>query len=64
MASKLCKKDGYNKCVDDSCDPEVNGYPIQGLDCDSYGCDYNPYRLGVPDFYGKGKTLDTKKKFT
>ncbi|KAF9876763.1 exoglucanase 1 precursor [Colletotrichum karsti] len=32
--------------------------------CDKDGCDYNPYRLGVTDFYGPGKTVDTTKKFT
>jgi len=26
--------------------------------------DFNPYRLGVKDFYGKGKTVDTSKPFT
>ena len=26
--------------------------------------DFNPYRLGVTDFYGKGKTVDTSKPFT
>ncbi|KAG9253716.1 cellulose 1,4-beta-cellobiosidase [Emericellopsis atlantica] len=32
--------------------------------CDANGCDFNPYRLGVTDFYGKGKTVDTSKPFT
>ncbi|KAJ0273159.1 hypothetical protein Brms1b_012739 [Colletotrichum noveboracense] len=32
--------------------------------CDSDGCDYNPYRLGVTDFYGIGGDVDTSKKFT
>ncbi|GKT56113.1 exoglucanase 1 [Colletotrichum tofieldiae] len=33
-------------------------------DCDANGCDFNPYRMGVTSFYGKGKTVDTSKKFT
>jgi cellulose 1,4-beta-cellobiosidase len=33
-------------------------------DCDANGCDYNPYRMGNKDFYGKGLTVDTSKKFT
>ncbi|PVH87632.1 glycoside hydrolase family 7 protein [Cadophora sp. DSE1049] len=32
--------------------------------CDADGCDFNSYRMGVLDFYGKGKTLDTTKKMT
>jgi cellulose 1,4-beta-cellobiosidase len=32
--------------------------------CDANGCDYNPYRIGNTDFYGKGLTVDTSKKFT
>lgn len=32
--------------------------------CDANGCDFNPYRMGVKDFYGEGKTLDTSKPFT
>lgn len=32
--------------------------------CDANGCDYNPYRMGNTEFYGKGKTVDTSKKFT
>lgn len=32
--------------------------------CDPDGCDFNSYRMGVKDFYGKGKTVDTSKKFT
>ncbi len=32
--------------------------------CDADGCDFNSYRMGVTDFYGKGMTLDTSKKMT
>lgn len=32
--------------------------------CDAQGCDFNPYRMELRDFYGLGKTIDTKKKFT
>jgi len=32
--------------------------------CDPEGCSYNPTRMGTPDFYGKGKTVDTSRNFT
>ncbi|KAG9049012.1 hypothetical protein FS837_011486 [Tulasnella sp. UAMH 9824] len=32
--------------------------------CDPDGCDFNPYRMGNPSFYGSGKTIDTTEKFT
>lgn len=33
----------------------INTYPS--------GCDYNPYRMGNPSFYGPSKTLDTGTRF-
>ena len=32
--------------------------------CDPDGCDFNPYREDVTDFYGPGMTIDTNSKFT
>jgi cellulose 1,4-beta-cellobiosidase len=32
--------------------------------CDKNGCDFNPYRLGQPDFYRTNATVDTTKPFT
>lgn len=32
--------------------------------CDKDGCDLNPYRFGVKEFFGPGKTIDTTKPFT
>ena len=32
--------------------------------CDPDGCDFNAYRMGNPNFYGPGKTVDTTSKFT
>ncbi|CRK40294.1 hypothetical protein BN1723_018767, partial [Verticillium longisporum] len=29
--------------------------------CDANGCDYNPYRLGNPEFYGKNKVVNTNE---
>ncbi|KAJ7600734.1 cellulase CEL7A [Mycena floridula] len=32
--------------------------------CDQAGCDFNSFRMGDTGFYGPGKTIDTKSKFT
>lgn len=32
--------------------------------CDMDGCDLNPYRAGVKDFFGPGMTVDTSKPIT
>lgn len=32
--------------------------------CDNVGCEFNPYRMDQRDFFGPGKVIDTKKKFT
>jgi cellulose 1,4-beta-cellobiosidase len=32
--------------------------------CDKDGCDFNSWRMGDQTFLGKGKTVDTSKKFT
>ncbi|KAH6909061.1 cellobiohydrolase I-I [Coprinopsis sp. MPI-PUGE-AT-0042] len=51
---------GYERCTgQDRNVPDRYG----GL-CDPDGCDFNPYRQGVKDFYGAGLTVDTSKKFT
>ncbi|KAJ8123352.1 hypothetical protein ONZ43_g676 [Nemania bipapillata] len=58
-----CKNNAYHVCETDGCGGTYSDDRFAG-DCDANGCDYNPYRMGNPDFYGKGKTLDTSKKFT
>jgi cellulose 1,4-beta-cellobiosidase len=35
-----------------------------GGTCDPDGCDFNPYRMGVTNFYGPGETIDTSSPFT
>lgn len=32
--------------------------------CDKDGCDLNPFRVNATDFYGVGKTIDSKKPVT
>lgn len=58
-----CDNNGLSVCTGDKCGGTYSGTRYAGT-CDPDGCDYNPYRFGVKDFYGKGKTIDTTKKFT
>ncbi|KAK4203477.1 family 7 putative glycoside hydrolase [Triangularia verruculosa] len=66
MSSHICEHDDYNPCDGPYCkpgyiDPDDRAAPPQ---CARYGCQYNPYRMGVREFYGKGKVVDTTKRFT
>lgn len=58
-----CTDNGYHVCEKDGCGGTYSEDRFAGK-CDANGCDYNPYRMGNKDFYGKGKTVDTSKKFT
>ncbi|KAK3373200.1 glycoside hydrolase [Lasiosphaeria ovina] len=58
-----CVDNKYHVCETTGCGGTYSDDRFSG-DCDANGCDYNPYRMGNPDFYGKGKTVDTTKKFT
>ncbi|CAN9172669.1 unnamed protein product [Alternaria sp. RS040] len=54
---------GETRCDGDGCGGTYSADRYAGV-CDPDGCDFNSYRMGVKDFYGKGKTVDTSKKFT
>ncbi|KAK3319570.1 cellulose 1,4-beta-cellobiosidase [Cercophora scortea] len=58
-----CQNSAQHSCSGDDCGGTYSATRFAG-DCDPDGCDYNPYRMGVHDFYGVGKTLDTSKKFS
>ncbi|XXG98601.1 hypothetical protein Hte_004926 [Hypoxylon texense] len=58
-----CSTNEYHVCETDGCGGTYSEDRFAGK-CDANGCDYNPYRMGNQDFYGAGKTLDTKSKFT
>lgn len=58
-----CKTIKYHVCETTGCGGTYSDDRFAG-DCDANGCDYNPYRMGNKDFYGKGKTVDTSQKFT
>ncbi|KAF3403307.1 1,4-beta-D-glucan cellobiohydrolase xynA [Talaromyces pinophilus] len=58
-----CDTPGLSVCTTDACGGTYSSDRYAGT-CDPDGCDFNPYRLGVTDFYGSGKTVDTTKPFT
>jgi len=58
-----CENNEYHVCETDGCGGTYSDDRFAG-DCDANGCDYNPYRMGVTDFYGAGKTVDTSQPFT
>ena len=58
-----CETSGYHRCEDlVSCGDNDTGHRFDGV-CDKDGCDFNPYRSGVRDFFGPGKTVDTNSVF-
>ncbi|KAK4182513.1 glycoside hydrolase [Podospora australis] len=58
-----CENNNYHVCETNTCGGTYSEDRFAG-GCDANGCDYNPYRMGNTEFYGKGKTVDTSKKFT
>lgn len=58
--SHPCSGTGIDECTGTSCGVG-DRYASK---CDADGCDINPYRIGNPNFYGPGKTIDTTKVFT
>lgn len=58
-----CSPESYAVCTDTNCGGTYSADRYAG-NCDANGCDFNPYRVGVKDFYGPGKTVNTNSKFT
>lgn len=58
-----CQPEGYSVCQDTTCGGTYSLDRYAGS-CDANGCDFNPYRVGVKDYYGKGMTVDTSKTMT
>ncbi|KAK4175762.1 glycoside hydrolase [Triangularia setosa] len=52
-----------SRCEGESCGGTYSTDRYGGV-CDPDGCDFNSYRMGNKQFYGKGKTVDTTKKMT
>ncbi|TPX42314.1 hypothetical protein SeMB42_g05184 [Synchytrium endobioticum] len=61
LTPHVCTTPEYKRCSGTECGDGDNRY---GGICDKDGCDYNPTRMGNPDFYGPGKTIDTKLPIT
>lgn len=57
----VCQTPEYKRCNGTECGDGDNRYG--GL-CDKDGCDLNDSRMGNPQFYGPGKTIDTTKPVT
>ncbi|TFK65138.1 glycoside hydrolase [Pluteus cervinus] len=48
LTAHPCSVSGFHECVGSECQSGV---------CDPDGCDFNPYRLGDPRFYGRDSTI-------
>jgi len=61
-----CNRSGFLKCEDPvTCGDSSSSHRYDGT-CDKDGCDLNPYRAGVHDFYGPGNQfkVDSTKPFS
>ncbi|KAK8023801.1 hypothetical protein PG993_011867 [Apiospora rasikravindrae] len=58
LTPHTCSKPGPFLCTGAECGRDALGV------CDKSGCGLNPYKTVGPDFYGPGKTVDTKRPFT
>jgi cellulose 1,4-beta-cellobiosidase len=59
-----CKVNQQTRCEDPvTCGDDTNRF-APGSTCDKDGCDLNPFRANVKDFFGMGKTVDTTKPIT
>jgi cellulose 1,4-beta-cellobiosidase len=57
-----CSISGAYRCSSaEECGDNSSGDRFNGV-CDKDGCDLNPYRAGVHDFFGKGLQVDTTSK--
>jgi len=63
LTPHACKTISQTRCSGDGCGGTYSETRYAGT-CDPNGCDFNSYRMGDTSFYGKGKTVDTTKKFT
>ncbi|KAG7395035.1 hypothetical protein PHYBOEH_004362 [Phytophthora boehmeriae] len=60
-----CLTDGQQRCLSEEDCGSTSATRYSGL-CDMDGCDFNPFRLGNTEFYGRGKEfdIDTTRQFT
>lgn len=58
-----CGNEASYECTDPMSCGDNPDHRYDGI-CDKDGCDFNPYRAGVKDFFGAGMTVDTTAPFT
>lgn len=58
MAPHTCNQTGLYQCDVASGECAANGV------CDKNGCSQNPYKIGHPEYYGPGGTVDTTRPFS
>ena len=56
-----CSIEGQYVCDDLDCGDTRKGQRYDGV-CDKDGCDFNSWRLGVRNFYGRGHTFDINSR--
>jgi len=52
-----CSQAGLTKCEGTACGDNVKGERYMGI-CDKDGCDFNSFRMGKEDFFGRGPQFD------
>lgn len=58
-----CDTPSQTMCTGNACGGTYSTDRYGGT-CDPDGCDFNPYRMGVTNFYGPGETINTNSPFT
>merc|ERR1719213_505277 len=58
-----CGNEASFECTDPVTCGDNPDHRYDGI-CDKDGCDFNPYRAGVKDFFGPGMKVDTTSPFT
>jgi cellulose 1,4-beta-cellobiosidase len=58
-----CNITGVFACSEPDCGNAAGADRLRSV-CDKEGCDFNPYRLSQPSFYGRGKKVDSTRPFT
>ncbi|WPH04368.1 Hypothetical protein R9X50_00725800 [Acrodontium crateriforme] len=58
-----CDTASQTMCLGDNCGGTYSSNRYAGT-CDPDGCDFNPYRMGVTNFFGPARTVDTNSVFT
>lgn len=52
LTAHACSIEGQYRCDGQECGDDDQGERYEGV-CDKDGCDFNPFRLGNQEFYGK-----------